>query len=423
MIKYCIIFLSFYSLILSNTSLNYETALKESLEYDFDIENLKNEKKGFKEDIDFEKLGYFPKVDLIYSINRINKDIERESSAYKQNKNTININTRLNIYDFEARETKIDILKKEIILRNLEIDKTKVQLATKILDLYVEVYKSRESIDFLTQLYQLYEKKKKMKIKLFKQGIIGSIDVIKDKNDFLNIEKKINEENTKLAYTISIFNHETGILLLDNIDLEPLCVENEFHKFDSKISTVQTKINQTKIKKFYKEIDYYEKTYMPTFEFYYNNEFYNDSDKDFQIDSNYNKRDYQLGIRLNWSISNIFNSRYQKVKKKLEIEKNKILYKKYRKEFKNNFYNKYLSIKKFGSYKEIKFKVIDNIKKEIEMNKRLYNQGLEYKYKIIESKIKLVNEQHIFRIKQIDNDKNKKYLSILLERELDCIHH
>jgi hypothetical protein len=237
------------------------------------------------------------------------------------------------------------------------------------------------------------------------------------------MKNKIIEEQTSLNANISKLLNESGILLLDEIALGSIDTKFKIDTEKFELNNIQMNIYKEKIKKVENEITYFKKSLMPVFEVFYNNEFYNNNENHFDVSVNDLSREYTVGFKISFDFKRFFEFKHEKEKKRLQLIENKNLYDKYKKDFKRDFDSKYVFVRDFDEYKKNKLLEIDAIKKEKSMNERLYEQGIDYKYKIIESEIKLLNLYYLLKTKEIDNNKNRKYLSIKLEREKICTPH
>ncbi len=400
--------------------ISFSELFKKSIDYNFDIKQIKNRKLITNEDISLEKLGYYPQVDFEYNNYKSSKDFERDNRPYKTRKESFSINTNLRVYDFNSKQAKIDILKKEVKIGDLSICENKIDSSLNLLSIYSSIQKSRASIVLLKKLVLEHRKKFEMKSKLYEDGLIGSTELILDKTTLLNAVKALNDEKEKKEYYTTILKIKTGYELKDSVRLAPLKLNyNAIDKYylDSKI---KRKILNEKINKIKKEIKYSKTSSMPTIDVYFTNNFYNEDSSDSVKYKN--KRDYRVGFNIKWSLNSIFNYEAQKKRKLLEIKNEEILYEKAKQEAISEFKKRALSIKNYADFKKNSDERIYTLNDELENNTRMYNEGLEFKYKISDSKIKLLNEELTNIQKKFENLEFKKYITIILEKDNLCTH-
>ena len=151
---------------------------------------------------------------------------------------------------------------------------------------------------------------------------------------------------------------------------------------------------------------------------YYNNDFYNEDSEGYTKYEN--KRDYRVGFNMKWSLNSIFNYQSQKRRKLLEIKNEEILYDKAKQEATVELNKKFISIKNHEVFKRVSDEKIHTLKEELNKNTRMYDEGLEYKYKINDSKIKILNEELDAVKREFEQAGLKKYISITLEKDNLC---
>ncbi len=407
---------------LNKKILTFNDILKQWYQIDEDLKKLRNQQKILKATINHKKLGYLPDIEFEYNLNHLKKDMEKNNIAYDEYKNSFSINTQVNLYDFGLRNTLINTYKKDIEIKNLEICEQKIHISINLLDIYIGIYKQRKTLKILYKLLYLYEKKHTMKARLLKQGLIASINTLYEQDEILNLKNKITFENTKLQDNVNKLYYKTQILLLDDIYLEEIKIKEKLYINGFSNHNIRTIISKKQIQKIHNEIKFYKKSNMPKIKIYYNNTFYNEYNDKIHTSFDYRQRDYSIGFRISWNFSTYFKNNFEKIKKQLEIKNHIISYNKYKKDFQINIKNKYIQIQAFNVFSKHQLELLNNAKLAIKINERLYEQGFEYKYKILESNIKLLNIDYLLESKKIENDKNKKYLSLLLEKENLCIH-
>ena len=167
-----------------------------------------------------------------------------------------------------------------------------------------------------------------------------------------------------------------------------------------------------------KEITFYKNSSMPTIDVYWNNDFYNEHSEGYSKYSN--KRDYRVGLNLKWSLNSIFNYKSQKRRKLLEIKNEEILYDKAKQDTTIELNRRFIEIKNYEVFKKVSDEKVHTLQDEIEKNTRMYDEGLEYKYKISDSKIKIHNEELDVINRKFQNISYKKYISIVLEKDNLC---
>ena len=399
-------------------AVSFNELFKKSLKYNYDIQQMENRKDIIKEDIHMEKLGYYPQVDFEYNNYKSYKDYERDSSPYKTRKATLSVNTTLRVYDFDAKKAKIDSLRQENVIGELTICENKIKTSFELLDAYTSIQSSRESILVLKKLILEHQKKFDMKTKLYEQGLLSATELISDKAALLSAVNELNTEDNRIEYYSAIVKIRTGYNLTQKIKLVPLTHHFNILDKNYELYNIKTKITNEKINKHKNEIKFYKNSAKPTIDLYFNNDFYNEDSEGYSKYSN--KRDYRVGINLKWSFNSIFNYKSQKRRKLLEIKNEEILYDKSKQEDTVQLNRRFIEIKNYEVFKKVSDEKINTLQNEIEKNTRMYNEGLEYKYKISDSKIKIFTEQVAAVKRKYDNVGFKKYISIMLEKDNIC---
>ncbi|WP_324171960.1 TolC family protein [Sulfurimonas sp.] len=400
------------------TEISFNELFKRSLKYNFDIQQIENKKLTIKEDIDMVKLGYYPQINLDYNKYKSYKDFEGDTSAYRTTKATFSINSTLKVYDFDAKQTQIDILKQDSKISDLGICEAKIQSSLQLLDAYYSIQISRASIIVLKKLILEHKTRFDMKTKLYEQGLLGAIQLITDKATLLNAINALNTQDNIREYYTAILKIKTGYSLNSNIKLAPLTHHYNSEDKNYELNYIKSKIKDEKINKNKKEIKFYQYSAMPTVDVYFNNDFYNEYSEGYPKYTN--KRDYRVGLNLKWSLNSIFKYESKKRRKLLEIKNEEILYNKVKQETSIELNRRFIEIKNYEVFKRVSDEKIYTFLDEIDKNTRMYNEGLEYKYKISDSKIKIYNEELDVIKRKFQNIFYKKYISIVLEKDNIC---
>ena len=151
---------------------------------------------------------------------------------------------------------------------------------------------------------------------------------------------------------------------------------------------------------------------------YFNNDFYNEDSEGSPRYSN--KRDYSVGFLMQWSFNSIFKYKSEKRSKLLEIKAQEIAYEQTKQKLKRELNYRFIGIKNYIVFKKLNDEIIHTLQDDIEKNTRLYNEGLEYKYIISESKINMHTEELKDIKRKFQNIAFKKYISIVLEKDKIC---
>jgi len=402
----------------SSKEISFNELFKLSLDHNFDLKQIQNRKDITNEDIHMEKLGYYPQVSLDYNNYKSYKDYERDSSPYKTRKATLSINSTLRVYDFDAKKAKIDSLRQENIIGELTICENKIKTSLELLDAYTAIQSSRESLIIQKKLILEHQEKFNMKTKLYEQGLLSATELITDKAAMLTAVNGLNTEDNRIEYYSAIVKIRTGYELSNAVKLAPLTHQFNIVAKNYELNTIKNKITNEKINKHKNEIKFYKNSAMPTVDLYWNNDFYNEDSVGYPKYSR--KRDYRVGINLKWSLNSIFNYKSQKRRKLLEIKNEEILYDKSKQEDTIQLNRRFIEIKNYEVFKKVSDEKINTLQNEIEKNTRMHDEGLEFKYKISDSKIKILSEQLATVKRKYDNLGYKKYISIMLEKDNMC---
>lgn len=420
-----IIFLSLVitTLLYSNTEITFRDVLKESLKKNLDIQKIVQDIELLKIDQDFEYSGYNPNIAINLGMNRQFKDQERDSSSFTQYKNSSSINLTYSIDNLWKIDKKIEILNHEIKIKEYEICQLKQDTTLKVLDIYANLYETQLSHSFFEPILEYYKKLYILQKKLFDSGIVNYTDTLSSQYSIYDFESRINRQNTRALQLKNTLLNEYDVVLPLDAKLTNFTLSSSDYKV--KNPTVQN-IHyhyQQKVKKINAEIAYFKLQYLPEVNLFYNNSFYNESDKRIEYLEGPRKRDYQVGFNITWNTRIFMQSKFANRKRYIELQKEKIEFMKNMREFKKNYDSTNVDIKETSEELLLNRKSLTTINDELTSNQRLYHEGFEYQSKILESIIKELTKSYDVAIQEFNKKRHMKKLIYLTERENICIVH
>ena len=357
-------------------------------------------------------------MDFIYKNGKSYKDIERFTPSYKTRKSTLSVNSTLRVYDFDVKKSKIDILKHDNKIEDLNICANKIETSLELLEAYVAIQRERSNIVVYKKLILEHQRRLEMKTRLYNQGLLSAAKVIDDKAELLTAVHNLNTADNLMEFNIDVIQIRTGYEINSNVRLAPLRHHYDILDKNKELNNISTKITSAKINKYKKEINALKKISYPTFDLYFNNDFYNEDSEGSPKYSS--KRDYSVGFLMQWSLNNIFRNKSEKRSKLLEIKKEEILYEQTKQKLNRELNYRFIGIKNYKVFKKVNDEIIHTLQDNIEKNTRLYDEGLEHKYTISDSKIKMYTEELKDIKRKFQHVSFKKYISIVLEKDNIC---
>ncbi len=420
--KIFILFFCFFAT--SNSQIvTYKDILRSAFNNSLELKNIILEKKMATIDKDIVFYEYLPNISLGYNFKLTKKDAQIDTYEYRQYRNSLSMDI-VQKFNYFEQSNKLEIANYDINLIDLKICDLKKEIAFKVLDLYSELIVVKNNLQYFTKMETILKKIVDQKQKLYKEGILSKNDIITSTQKLLENNIQLNQMQLQYNILLNTFVRDFKYIITKTDKIEVFKIEeNTNYANINKLDYInEFKNYPIQLNKNSSYIELIKSQSMPSFEIYFNKEYFYENEKYSDLDF-INKNaldDYVVGFNFRFNLNNYFINNKQIERKRLEAKviKNKkmIDQEEYLKKYEQSNSNIYNLLK--NKYENEKLLV--SINNELNNFDKLNKSGLEYLFKVYELQLKkLQKEIELFKF-EIDISKNYKNFEILFEKENIC---
>jgi len=332
MIRSCVIIFFIITAIEGQTT-SLESIIKQAIEHSYKLKIIKTKKTVYEAKAEEVSSSYYPTLSMGFNLQYTNgyedgtNDISNIGdtilSSQTQYESSVSVKLNYLLYDFGNRGNQLDMAEIDKESVNVEYYKEMQKMKLQILDLYSKILNIQRDIELNIKIKKNYEKIYLAKKRLNSAGKIDKVSLASEAIRIVELSTKIEENRAILEDYVYQINLYTGNTYTKNTVFTFFSVPTQ------KIISYEDSINYKEIylqqQKKVKELNQVNSEYYPKINLFGTRNWYGASECSINCAfEDLKKRNYVVGMSVNWMLFNGFQTISKQERVKAELEQLKL---------------------------------------------------------------------------------------------------